>query len=54
MYESKTMEEIHEVREEIYEEMKNLSMEERLRRIEENALEYIKERNLKVRMVDKH
>jgi hypothetical protein len=52
--ESKTMQEIHQIREELYEEMKDLTIEERLRRIEENALEYIKKRNLKVKLVDKH
>ena len=52
--ESKTMREIHQIREELHEEMKDLTIEERLRRIEKNALEYIKERNLKVRVAEKH
>jgi hypothetical protein len=41
-------------REELYEEMKDLPIEERFRQMEENALEYIKNRNLKVKLADKH
>jgi hypothetical protein len=52
--ESKTMREIHEVQEQIHEEMKDLSLEERARRINESALEYVKKYNLKVKFPDKH
>jgi hypothetical protein len=52
--ESKTMQEIHEIQEQIYEEMKDLSPDERARRINESALEYVKKYNLKVKFLDKH
>lgn len=52
--ESKTMREIHENQEQMHEEMKNLSPEERARRINESALEYVKKYNLKVKFQDKN
>jgi hypothetical protein len=52
--ESKTMREIHETQEKIYEEMKDLSSEERAKKINESAHEYIKKYGLKVRFNDKH
>ena len=51
MTESKTMQELHKIREKIYEEEKNLSIEERIKKTREESEKYIKEHNLKLKRV---
>jgi hypothetical protein len=51
MKESRVMEELHKIREKIYEEEKNLSIEERIKKTREESEKYIKEHNLKLKRV---
>ncbi len=46
---SKTLDEIHKIREEIYEEEKNLSTEEMLRKIRLESEEFMKKHNLELK-----
>jgi hypothetical protein len=52
MKESKVMQELHRIRERIYEEEKDLSIEERVRKVREESEKYIQEHNLKLRRVN--
>jgi hypothetical protein len=51
MNESKVMEELHKIREKIYEEEKNMSIKERVKKTREESEKYIKEHNLKLKRV---
>ncbi|MDQ1327114.1 MAG: hypothetical protein QG641_394 [Candidatus Poribacteria bacterium] len=51
MKESKVMEELHKIREKIYEEEKNMSIEERVKKTREESEKYIKEHNLKLKRI---
>ena len=48
----KTLDEIHKIREQIYEEEKNLSAAEVLKKIRSESDEFIKKYNLKLRRVE--
>ena len=47
----KALDEIHQIMERIYEEEKNLSQEERLKKIHQESEEFLKERDIKLRRV---
>ena len=51
--EPKTMQELHKIQVEIHEEMKNLAPGERIKKINENAREFVKKHNLKLEFVGK-
>ena len=52
MKESKVMQELHKIREKIYEEEKDLSIEERVRKVREESEKYIQEHSIKLRRVN--
>jgi hypothetical protein len=52
MTESKTMQELHKIREKIYEEEKNLSIEERIKKTREESEKILQEYNIKLRRVN--
>jgi len=52
MTESKTMQELHKIREKIYEEEKNLSIEERIKKTREESEKILREYNLKLKRVN--
>ena len=51
-YEPKTMRELHKIREEHYEATKNMSFDELMESIENEALKIMKEYNMKFRIAD--
>ena len=52
MTESKTMQELHKVREKIYEEEKNLTIEERIKKTREESEKILQEYNIKLKRVN--
>ena len=50
---NKTLAELHKIREEIYEEEKNLSPKEVIEKIHEESEKFMKENNLKLRRLHK-
>ena len=52
--EPKPMKEIHEIQEQIYEEIKDLSPTERVERSNKVAREFMKKHNLNLEIVSKH
>lgn len=52
MKESRVMQELHRIREKIYEEEKDLSIEERVRKVREESEKYIQEHNIRLKRVN--
>ncbi|MBI5555968.1 MAG: hypothetical protein HY920_08980 [Elusimicrobia bacterium] len=50
---NKTLDELHKIREEIYEEEKNLTIAERLKKIHKESEAILKKHNLKLRIIQK-
>lgn len=52
--EPRTMQELHKIQVEIHEEMKELALGERAKKVNETAREFAKKHNLKLEFIRKH